>query len=100
MTTGWTGILVAVVFGLAAVVLGAYNIFKYVQNPRERGILLLHSVAGGFVTAVFLSLLFNLPSPYRFLIWIPYLLLVVVLIVLAKHALKRVAHKETDEDQK
>ena len=99
MTTGWTGILVALVLGLAAVVLSAYNIFKYVQNPRERGILLLHSVAGGCVTAVFLSLLFNLPSPYRFLLWIPYLLLIVLLIVLAKHALKRVAYKKTGEDQ-
>jgi hypothetical protein len=45
---------------------------KNTKGPLERRFMIKASIVTGIALFIFLGLLFALPSPYRFLVWIPY----------------------------
>lgn len=92
-------ILVGLIFGLTATLLGLYHTFKYAQKGRERKIVILTTLVSGCTTALFLILLYSLPNPYRFLVWIPYLSAMTLIIVVGKRVLKKIRLEEAQRQE-
>jgi phosphotransferase system glucose/maltose/N-acetylglucosamine-specific IIC component len=72
MDVGTIGGLIGGVMGLAGGAVGTYASIKNTAGPRERQFMVRVAVAAWVGITLFLTLLFVLPSPYRWLIWIPY----------------------------
>ena len=72
MNPGIVGGIIGGLIGLAGGAAGTYASIKNTQGPRERQFMVRVSVVAWIVITLFLVLLFVLPSPYRWLIWIPY----------------------------
>ena len=66
------GIIIGGIIGLAGGAVGTYASIKNTGGPRERQFMVRVAIAAWVGITLFLILLFVLPSPYRWLIWIPY----------------------------
>jgi hypothetical protein len=72
MDVGTVGGIIGGVLGLAGGAAGTYASIKNTGGPRERQFMVRAAVAAWVGITLFLALLFVLPNPYRWLIWIPY----------------------------
>src|SRR5882724_10114522 len=72
MEAGTVGGIIGGVIGLAGGAIGTYASIKNTGGPRERQFMVRAAGAAWVGITLFLALLFVLPSPYRWLIWIPY----------------------------
>ena len=72
MNPGIVGGIIGGIIGLAGGAVGTYASIKNTQGPRERQFMVRVSIAAWVGITLFLVLLFVLPSPYRWIIWIPY----------------------------
>ena len=72
MDVGTVGGIIGGVLGLAGGVVGTYASIRNTGGPRERQFMVRAAVAAWVGITLFLALLFVLPNPYRWLIWIPY----------------------------
>ena len=72
MDVGTVGGIIGGVIGVAGGAVGTYASIKNTSGPRERQFMVRAAVAVWVGITLFLALLFVLPSPYRWLIWIPY----------------------------
>ena len=72
MDVGMVGGIIGGVLGVAGGAFGTYASIRNTGGPRERQLMVRAAVAAWVGISVFLALLFMLPSPYRFLVWIPY----------------------------
>jgi len=97
MNAGWTGIVVALIFSLTGILLGLYHNFKYAPGVRERNIMNRTTIAIGCANALFLMLLVSLPTPYRRLVWIPYLGIIAFIIAVGKRAVKKYRQPRENE---
>lgn len=100
MTAGWTGIVVSLIFSLTGTLLGLYHDFKYAPGVRERRLMIRTTLASGCATALFLMLLLSLPTPYRHLVWIPYLGIMALIIAVGKRAMKKIGLEEAQSQKK
>src|SRR5437773_8426296 len=71
-SVGWLGGTVGGILGLAGGAVGTYASIKNTGGPRERQFMARVAIAAWVGITLFLVLLFVLPNPYRWLIWIPY----------------------------
>lgn len=69
---GWAGGIAGVVIGLAGGVVGTYFSIKNTNGSRERAFMLKLAAAWWLAFLGLFALLLILPNPYRWLIWIPY----------------------------
>ena len=72
MDAGTVGGIIGGVIGLAGGAVGTYASIKNTAGPRERQFMVRVAIAAWVGITIFLVLVFVLPSPYRWLIWIPY----------------------------
>lgn len=72
MDGGTVGGIIGGIIGLAGGAVGTYASIKNTGGPRERQFMVRVAVVAWVGITLFLVLLFVLPSPYRWLIWIPY----------------------------
>ena len=75
MDIGTVGGLIGAIGGLIGLVggaIGTYFSIRSTKGPRERQFMVRASVAVWIGVTAFLVLLFVLPNPYRWLLWIPY----------------------------
>ena len=71
-TAGWIGGVGGTVLGVLGGAVGTYFSIRNTRGPRERAFMIRASVACWAAVAAFLVVLWLIPSPYRFLLWIPY----------------------------
>jgi uncharacterized membrane protein YfcA len=71
-TIGLIGGIIGGVLGCIGGIIGTYFSIKNVNGPKERVFIVRCVVVGWIAIAAFLTLLFLLPHPYRYLLWIPY----------------------------
>lgn len=72
MDPGLIGGIVGGSVGLLGGVIGTYASIKNTNGPRERAFMIKAAVMTWIGVTLFLALLFLLPRPYNFLLWIPY----------------------------
>ncbi|MDY0358098.1 MAG: hypothetical protein RBR19_19615 [Sedimentisphaerales bacterium] len=91
---GWIGGVLGVVLGLAGGAIGTYYSIRNTNGPRERRFM-VRAVGVTWVGGLlFLALLFLLPSPWRFQLWIPYGILLPVGILLGNRRQQQIRREE------
>jgi len=72
MNIGLIGGIAGTVIGVTGGVIGTWASVRNTSSPRERAFVVKASVIGWVAAIVFITLLLVLPSPWRFLLWVPY----------------------------
>ena len=72
MDAGLLGGIIGGVIGLIGGTIGTYVSIKNTQGPRERQFMINTASVVWIAVSLFVVLLVVLPSPYRWLMWIPY----------------------------
>jgi Ca2+/Na+ antiporter len=74
------GLIVGVsgaLIGLVGGGIGTYVSIKHAQGPRERSLVITIAVTVWVALVAFLAALVLIPAPYRFFLWLPYIVLLV-----------------------
>jgi len=95
MHPGVIGGIVGGALGIAGGALGTYFSIKNTKSLRERAFMIKVSVVGWIAILVFLGLMFSLPVPYRFFLWIPYGILLPLAIVTGNRKLQKIRQEES-----
>ena len=95
MHPGVIGGIVGGVLGVAGGILGTYCSIKNTNGSRERAFMIKASVIVWIASLVFLSLIFTLPNPYRYLLWIPYGILLPLGIVMGNRKQQKIRQEES-----
>jgi uncharacterized membrane protein YfcA len=98
MNLGLIGGIVGSVLGIAGGIFGTYCSIKNTKSPRERSFMIKSSVVcwGGIL--VFLALLFALPNPYIWFMWIPYTILLSIGIIYGNRTQQRIRREESQNN--
>lgn len=91
---GWIGGILGGVLGLAGGIIGTYCGIRNTNGPRERRFMVRAAVVTWVGVLLFLALLFWLPSPWRFLLWVPYGILLPVGIILGNRRQQQIRREE------
>lgn len=94
MNAGIVGGIAGILIGLMGGIVGTWASIRNTGGPRERSFVVRACVvlwAGGIV---FLALMFLLPMPWRFLLWIPYGILLPLGIIAGNRAQQRIREEE------
>ena len=67
--------------GLAGGAFGTYCSIKNTNGPKEQQFVIKAAIIAWVALLIFLALLFLLPNPYRWVMWIPYAVLLPIGIV-------------------
>ena len=95
MHPGTIGIIIGCLGGLAGGIIGTYCSIKNTNGPRERAFMIKVSVIGWIAILVFVGLMFALPNPYRYFLWIPYGILLPLAIVTGNRKQQRIRQEES-----
>jgi hypothetical protein len=71
-TAGFIGGIAGAVIGCLGGMIGTYFSIKNTKGPRERAFMIKFCAATWAALLVFLAWLLFLPTPYKYLAWIPY----------------------------
>ncbi len=80
--------------GLAGGVLGTWASIRNTNGPRERAFVVKASAIMWLAGIIFLALMFTLPMPWRYLLWIPYGILLPLGIITWNRAQQRIRIEE------
>jgi hypothetical protein len=94
VNAGLVGGIVGSALGLAGGVIGTYFSIRNTNGPRERAFMVRMSAIAWLGITAFLALLFLLPYPWRFLVWIPYGILLPLFIVRTNRGQQRIRQEE------
>jgi len=72
MHPGVIGGIVGAAIGFAGGLVGTYFSIRNTESPRERAFVIRAAIWLWAAVGTFLALLFLLPSPWRYLMWVPY----------------------------
>ena len=75
---GWVGTLVGGGVGLLGGVIGTYFTIKNTKGPRERAFTIKGAILGWIFIALFIAGLVLIPSEYKFLVFIAYVVILLV----------------------
>ncbi len=73
-SVGLIGGIVGAVIGTCGGIIGTYFSLKGVRGPRERAFMIRASAAIWLGVIAFLAAMWLVPSPHRFLLWLPYVI--------------------------
>ncbi|MDD2456635.1 MAG: hypothetical protein PHG96_02585 [Kiritimatiellae bacterium] len=95
------GIVIAVsagcLIGLGGGVIGTWASIRNTNGPRERAFMIRASVVMWVFGIAFLALMLVLPLPWRFLLWIPYGILLPLGIFFWNRTQRRIREEECGE---
>ncbi|RPI71770.1 MAG: hypothetical protein EHM45_23090 [Desulfobacteraceae bacterium] len=98
MNAGLVGGIIGGVIGLAGGAVGTYFSIKNTNGPRERAFMIKTSIITWVAIILFLGLMFLLPNPYRYLLWIPYGILLPLGIVYGNRVQQRIRKEESQRN--
>ena len=96
MNPGLIGGIIGGVAGIIGGVIGTYCSIKNTNGPKERNFIIKASLICWVMVSAFMVLLFVLPAPYKWMIWIPYC----PLLVWGINASNRIQRKIREEEAK
>ena len=94
MNAGLIGGIAGIVIGSTGGIIGTYFSIRNTESARERAFMIRASVVVWTLGALFLILLIGLSSPYRFLLWIPYSILLPFGIIYGNKTVQRIRAEE------
>ena len=94
---GWIGGIVGGLLGLAGGIIGTYFSIKNTNGPRERAFMVRAAAVCWVAILVFLALLLTLPNPYRWLLWIPYGILLPLAIIYGNRRQQAIRQEESQK---
>ena len=89
---GWIGGIAGGILGLAGGIVGTYFSIKRTNGPLERSFMIKSATVCWIAILIFLGLLLGLPNPYRFLMWIPYSILLPLGIIFGNWTQQAIRH--------
>ena len=95
MHPGVIGGIIGGVLGIVGGLLGTYCSIKNTDSVRERAFMIKASVIGWIGILIFLGLMFALPNPYRFFLWIPYGILLPLAIITGNRKQQKIRQEES-----
>jgi len=72
MNPGLIGGIIGAIVGVAGGALGTYMSIRNSRGPLERALMVRSAVVAWIAVVIFVGLMLVLPSPYRYLLWVPY----------------------------
>jgi len=100
MNSGLIGGIIGSAIGVLGGLIGTYCSIHNTNGPKERTFMIKCSVFFWIGIIVFLALLFLLPHPYRWLLWIPYCIALPVTIIKCNKIQAQIRSEEMPEDSK
>jgi len=97
MNIGLIGGITGGVLGLMGGIVGTYFSIKNTNGPREKAFMIKASLIGWFGILVFLVLMLLLPNPYRFLLWIPYGIILPIAIIRGNKIQAKIRQEESNK---
>jgi drug/metabolite transporter (DMT)-like permease len=97
MNAGLIGGLLGCALGLAGGLIGTWASIKNTNGPRERAFTIRAAVIGWTAGVVFLALLLFLTTPWRFLLWLAYGILLPLGILTWNRKQQRIRRQEAQE---
>ncbi len=97
MTSGMIGGLIGGIGGVAGGIIGTYFSIRNTYSPRERRFVIKASVVSWIGITIFLLLLFLIPQPYHWVLWVPYGILLPLMIVKGNKAQQRIRQEEASD---
>lgn len=95
MHPGTIGGIIGGLGGLAGGIIGTYFSIKNTNGPKERAFMIKACIIGWIGILVFLGLMYALPNPYRYFLWIPYGILLPIAIVTGNRKQQRIRQEES-----
>lgn len=95
MEAGLIGGVIGTAIGIAGGIIGTYFSIKNTQSVEERKFMIRASVAFWLFGGLFITLLITLPSPYKWLLWVPYGILLPFSILFLNKKLKQIREKNS-----
>jgi Ca2+/Na+ antiporter len=93
------GGIVGGILGLTGGLVGTYFSIKNTSGPREKAFMIKTSIFMWIFGITFLLLFFILPMPWRFLLWIPYSIILPLFIILGNRAQQRIKQEESQQKE-
>ena len=98
MNSGLIGGIIGTLIGVAGGVVGTYFSIKNTSGPRGRKFMIKVALVVWIAILLFLALLFALPSPYRWFLFIPYGILLPLGIMYGNKTQQRIADEESQNN--
>ena len=96
---GWIGGIAGGVIGLGGGAVGTYFSIKNTNGPHERSFMIKSAVVFWVAILIFLGLLLGLPDPYRWLMWIPYSILLPLGIIYGNRKQQAIRQEESHNNE-
>lgn len=96
-TLGSLGGLVGAAIGILGGALGTYVSIRNTQGPRERAFVIKASVICWVLAITFVCTVLLLPSPHRYIVWLPYAVVLIVAIRLWNKGQSSIRKEESGE---
>jgi len=97
MNLGLIGGIVGGIIGVAGAIIGTYFSIRNTNGREERSFMVKASVIFWIAGIIFITLLFALPSPYKWFMWLPYGLLLPVGIIYINKRLRQIRQKDAEQ---
>ncbi len=98
-TLGWAGGILGGIIGTLGGIIGCYFSIKNTNGPKEKSFMIKSVVVMWIAILLFLTLLFTLPKPYNFLLWIPYGILLPIAILYGNRKQQEIRNSEKGTQQ-
>jgi hypothetical protein len=95
MNAGWIGGIAGGAIGLLGGIVGTYFSIRNTRGPRERAFMVKASALCWIGIGLFLGLMFALPHPHRYLLWIPYAIVLPLGILRINRTQQRIRQAES-----
>ena len=95
MNAGVVTAIVGAVIGLLGGAFGTYCSVKNTKGPRERAFMIKASAMCWLAAILLLALALALPTPYRYFLWIPYVILLPIGILSCNRTQQRIRQEES-----
>jgi hypothetical protein len=96
MHAGYIGAIIGCTIGLIGSLIGTYCSIRNTSGPKERAFMVKASVMVWVGIILFLGLMFALPNPYRYFLWIPYSVLLPLGIICGNKKQQRIRQEELE----
>jgi len=94
---GIIGGIIGSIIGLIGGIIGTYCSIKNTNGHKEKTFMVKISIIGWIGIIAFLALMFLLPSPYRFFLWIPYGVILPIAIIKGNKILAKIRQEESNK---